>query len=268
MSKKISTWIRFILHLGVAIYLFSQYIGFYTTDSSSFSVSQQTGGIRILYANIFKDNTRYDELLDIIKFYDPDVILFVEYSDEHDKVLGEYLYDEYPYSNRINWSNRFIGNVVVSRYPTTNLARDFDFGEWRYGYVSINAFDTDYYIYLVHTSAPNTYENWIARDRHIHRFENDIKEDALSRANDAAVLVVGDFNVSPWSPAYVSVDTAISGYNITRESYGVFTWCVAGIGLVCAHIDHVWLGGDIDLLHREKIDIPGSDHDGILFDVY
>jgi hypothetical protein len=38
-----------------------------------------------MYSNIYKDNNNFSGIIDTIKTEDPDVVMFVEFSDEHEK---------------------------------------------------------------------------------------------------------------------------------------------------------------------------------------
>ena len=56
------------------------------------------------------------------------------------------------------------------------------------------------------------------------------------------VVVIGDFNITPWSPYYDILTQAFSGklINITQRIPLLFTRKLKGLSLIFAHIDHVW----------------------------
>lgn len=117
--------------------------------------------------NIRKNNYNYLGLLHTITNYNPDVLMMVEYADHHDGILANSLRATYPYSNRYSWSMKHIGTIVYSKYPITNLIDDYPQGAWRYGYFSVNYRDIPYYMYMVHTSSPITYLNFVMRNRQL-----------------------------------------------------------------------------------------------------
>jgi len=117
--------------------------------------------------NIRKNNYNYSGLLDIITGHNPDVLMMVEYADHHDDILASSLRTKYPYSNRYSWSMKHIGTIVYSKYPINNLIDDYPQGGWRYGYFSVNYREVPYYIYMIHTSSPITYVNFVMRNRQL-----------------------------------------------------------------------------------------------------
>jgi len=52
-------------------------------------------------------NHNYTGILDWINKYDADVVLMVEFADEHYQNMKENLYDKYPYSARTSWSQKY-----------------------------------------------------------------------------------------------------------------------------------------------------------------
>ena len=79
----------------------------------------------MLFANIHKDNTEYAAIEKTITDSNPDVIMFVEFSDHHYINLKDFLQTNYPYTNTTTWSKKFVGNIVFSKYPLNNKADDF-----------------------------------------------------------------------------------------------------------------------------------------------
>ncbi|MBU0626817.1 hypothetical protein KKG31_03405 [Patescibacteria group bacterium] len=80
----------------------------------------------MLYGNIHKDNTNYTAIQSMIEQADPDVVLFVEFSDNHYANLKDFLQKNYPYINSTTRSEKFIGSMVFSKYPIENRADDFE----------------------------------------------------------------------------------------------------------------------------------------------
>jgi len=78
----------------------------------------------------------------MIEKYNPDVLMFVEFTDHHYEALGTFLEDKYPYVNRTAWSkNLMVGSMVFSTYPIENLSEKFEQRPWRYGYFSLDFAD-------------------------------------------------------------------------------------------------------------------------------
>lgn len=159
-------------------------------------------GISFLFANLLKDNTNYEQLQKAIQRQNPDVLLLVEYTAHHHEALKKYIQKNYPYVNRSIGTQEVIGGIVFSKYPLEDFAPKIHQGRWRYGYVAINKQEKDYYFYLVHTSAPVSYEYFQNRNKQIQTFAESFTEHDAKRLPTDKVIIVGDFNVSPRSPVF------------------------------------------------------------------
>ena len=161
------------------------------------------GGSTVLFVNLYWDNRDYEAIEDFIEEEDPDVLLLVEFSEHHYEHLYGFLKERYPYVNRAVWSkNLMVGSMVFSKSRVYDLSLVFPQGAWRYGYFAIDFDDVFYYFYLVHTSSPVSKDYRLMRQKQLEAFVQDYNEHALSR-QDGVVVVVGDFNISPWSPTFV-----------------------------------------------------------------
>lgn len=82
--------------------------------------------IRILFSNLYKDNPNIEQIKEKILTEDPDLVMFVEFSDFHKKELESFFDEHYPYMNMTTRSKILVGSVVFSKYPISNLADDFE----------------------------------------------------------------------------------------------------------------------------------------------
>lgn len=285
--------IFFVLAFGGLFLLYSHTIqNFYqVTKSEEIQQDIETEGIKVLFANIYKENPNSDQLQEIISKYNPDLVLFVEFSDQHKDKLGSFIEANYPYINRTSWSKIFVGSVVFSKYPIENLAEDFEQGSWRYAYFAIEKGGEKYYFYEVHTSSPTSLENFQTRNQQLTRLAEDINSlHSATRTEDAKVLMLWDFNVTPRSPYYqkFAQSLATNWENKTRNLNLFFSWNLGEMLLIHqdfakylptkmrflahplkifgAHIDHLFSNTQIKNL--EIIQIPGSDHKGMVFEAY
>lgn len=194
--------IRSAILVGLCIF-FVMYSNKFNTFYHPLPSSETESGIKILYANIHKNNTDYTGIKETIKTANPDMILFVEFSENHYNHLKDFLQKDYPYINSTTRSQKFIGSMVFSKYKIENRADDFPQGRRRYAYFSIKPGDQKYYIYLVHTSSPDSYEHFIMRNNQLITFTQDFQIHAQKhRQENDKVIVIGDFNVSPRSLFY------------------------------------------------------------------
>lgn len=138
----------------------------------------------------------------------------------------------------------------------------------RYGYFSVSIGGKDYYFYLVHTSSPDSYAHFVMRNEQLNTFDQDFALHEKTRPQDK-VVVVGDFNVTPWSAYYKDMQEVFSGKlsNATQQFPVLFTRRLFAFPLLQAHIDHLWISSGVQLDGLESISLPGSDHKGYLFGI-
>jgi len=241
-------------------------ISFYT-----FFPQQQlvhTWWLHILYANIHKDNTNYTDIEHIITTHDPDVLMFVEFAHHHYIHLQDILTKTYPYTNNTTWSKTFIWNMVFSKYPINNRADDFPQWSWRYGYFSLPYQNQNIYFYLLHTSSPDNNNHFVMRNNQLENFVKDFTNHETQQKHDH-IIVVWDFNITPWSLYYPILSTAFSGKinNIATQRPLFFTRQFWWLPLFYAHIDHLWTSPSFAISPFKTITIPWSDHKWFLFTV-
>jgi len=197
--------------------------------------------------------------------YNPDLLMFVEFADHHYTHLKDFLQKNYPYVNSTTRSKQFVGSMVFSKYKIENWAGDFPQGMRRYGYFSVTFGGQPYYFYLVHTSSPDSDAHFVMRNDQLQTFQKDFALHEKSRSDDK-VVVVGDFNLTPWSSYYKQLASSFSGKltDVTQDFPLLFTWRLFGFPLLRAHIDHLWLSTGVPLESLQSIPVPGSDHRGFV----
>ncbi len=243
-----------------------QFNHFYVTEP--FTQEVQTWSLKILFANIHKDNINYEGIKKTISDNDPDMLMFVEFADHHYEHLKDLLKAKYPYTNNTTRSKTFVGSMVFSKYPLTNKAEDFPQWMRRYGYFSLVYSGQQLYFYLVHTSSPDSYDHFVMRNNQLRSFVQDFQNHESDRKLDN-IVVVGDFNVTPRSPYYDILTTAFSGEleNQTKRIPFLFTRRFKEFPLFQAHIDHVWTTPSLAVQSLKTITLPGSDHRAFLFTI-
>lgn len=260
-------WMISGLFLILAIYLIHMIYRFYDgghTDDCSVAVADTAlchwSGLQVLFMNIRKNNYNYSGLIELISGKNPDILMMVEYADHHDDALSPILHKNYPYSNRYSWSIKHIGTIVYSKYPIDNMIDDYPQGGWRYGYFSVHYHNVVYYMYMVHTSSPVTYANFLMRNNQLKQIVREYQIHRDKRPADARVLLVGDFNLTPWSIYYDRFVETLDVYNAAHVfSPILFTWRIYRLPLFWAHIDQL-LVHNIFVEKLQSLSIPGSDH--------
>lgn len=227
--------------------------------------------IKVLYGNIHKDNTNYTAIQSMIEQADPDVVLFVEFSDNHYANLKDFLQKNYPYINSTTRSEKFIGSMVFSKYPIENRADDFEQWARRYAFFSLQLpQEESYYIYLLHTSSPDSYEHFVMRNKQLTTFLQDIQKHQIwHRKTNDQVIVLGDFNISPRSSYYEKFEIWLGEefLNVTKTLPYLFTWKLQYLPILWTHIDHIWSNAPDKIDDIKSIKIPNSDHKWLMFEL-
>jgi len=80
--------------------------------------------------------------------------------------------------------------------------------------------------------------------------------------DDDRLIVVGDFNVSPWSYYYKRFVNEIGLKNVDSVWNILFTWRLFILPIFWSNIDHVLVDDLSEIVHLEQFGIRGSDHVG------
>ena len=64
--------------------------------------------ISVLFANLLWTNDDYQAIEDVVSQNDPDVLMFVEFSEDHYLHLGDFLSKKYPFVNRTTRSKKLM----------------------------------------------------------------------------------------------------------------------------------------------------------------
>lgn len=258
--------ISFLAFCFLFFWYAKQFNHFYITQP--FTQQTHAWTLKVLFANIHKDNIDYTWIKTTISDNDPDILMFVEFADNHYDHLKDFLQAKYPYTNSTTRSKKFVGSMVFSKYPINNKADDFPQWAWRYGYFSIPYEEQELYFYLVHTSSPDSYSHFVMRNEQLQTFVQDFQSHESDRKHDN-IVVVGDFNITPWSSYYDIFSPAFSGKitNATARIPFLFTWAFKEFPVFQAHIDHLWTTSSLTVQNLNVITMPWSDHKAFLFTI-
>ena len=216
-------------------------------------------GLRAASVNLLYSNDRIDDVAATLHDLAPDVIVFNEYTAEHQSTLqGSTLADDYPY--RIDRTDRYAGGIAVwSREPVT-------VGEAPDTYnhsldLMIEGPDGDLRLVAMHVPTPLiSFENW----------QRDLAT-AARIGSDATspTLVIGDLNASYWHPDFRELlDAGLVDAHIANGQGFSSSWPTDKL-LVPAFVrlDHALTTGGLVSTDVADFEIPGSDHRGFVVTV-
>ena len=213
--------------------------------------------LRVFHGNLLYSNPRPDDIPDAVASLDADVLTFTEYTAEHSAIfLASPLAGEYPF--RIEYPEPGAGGSAIwSRYPLAEI--DTPDSRFRSSAAVVESPDP-VTLFVVHPPSPMvSLGEW--------RDELDLLK-ALGKGA-APVMMIGDFNASYWHPEFRRVLDA--GWRDAHQvtGHGFATSWPADIGPVPAfvRIDHALVNDGLVVVAVVDIDVPGSDHRGLLVDV-
>jgi endonuclease/exonuclease/phosphatase (EEP) superfamily protein YafD len=215
--------------------------------------------LRALLANVNAGNRDHERLRRLIAASDPDVIVLLEATPWLLAQLSD-LGERYPHLAAEPRDDLF-GIALFSRHP---LARSqiVRFGG-KAGPPSIVATVTAgvrmFTLIGTHPWPPGSAELAEGRNDQLRALA------ILARQIQPPLLVLGDLNVSPWSPWFAHL-LADSGLRDSRRGRGLQPSWPTGWPPLWIPIDHVLFSEDIRIRHREIGPAIGSDHYPVIVD--
>ena len=220
----------------------------------SHEVSETTDGqkVRLALLNINSRNESFEKVRDFIASSDADLLVIAEVTDKWMDEL-KILRLDYPYVVGDPSEGNF-GIALFSRIPLEE-ASIVELGD--VGAPSVSAVlsveDLRFKLLGTHTLPPRDAAYAAYRDRQYEALAEFVKESEL------AVIVLGDLNATPWSPAFTNL-VRNSGLEDSSRGWGLsYTW-PAGLWLLGVPIDHCLVSKDLEVVHREVGPDIGSGH--------
>lgn len=213
--------------------------------------------LTVLNSNLLSHNTHYQAQLDIIATQNPDIIALQEYSPGWDSVLSSQLSSNYPYSITEPIASNF-GIAIYSKHPITDGAVEI-FSTKSFPAISadIQIGESTIRVMSIHPPPPVNKHTYLNRNQYMERIALE------SKALDGAVLVMGDFNTTPWTSRFNDM-LKTGGLRNASAGFGFNpTWPTGQIALQIP-IDHILINEKIGVDHFETIHLEGSDHRSVL----
>ncbi len=175
------------------------------------------GKMRVFLSNVHTENQSYPKVLSLVREQRPDVAVFIEVNDAWVKEL-ESLNDILPYSvAKANTDNLEI--AVFSQLPLENTSVEF-FGDTKKGTILGDLTINGQIVSLIatHPRPPVKPEWFQSRNKQLKDISQYIHQ------LKTPVLMVGDLNITMWSPYYKSF-VRQTGLRNARQGFGILpTW--------------------------------------------
>lgn len=208
--------------------------------------------LRVLSANVWTKNSNHQKVIDFVRAEQPDIAAFIEVSAGWANSLLA-LNDEYPF-RLVDPDVGNFGIAIYSRIP-------FDSTEIRYGPVlkkpsAIVRFEfASRHLALVatHPIPPKTPHLGNVRNQHLAELAEWI------RAEPAPVILVGDLNITSWSPWFGDL-LQTANLRDSRQGFGTLASWPAFFPPLAIPIDHCLVSPELLVSDRRLGPRIGSDH--------
>lgn len=247
----------------------SEFFWFYNQNDESIRLNENEDGIKVFYANILYKNTDYKSLEQKIIEEDPDIVILVEFSDEHEDEMKEFFKDKYPYMNRNSRSTMLAWDVVFSKMPLIDSKTVWLWWKWarKYSYMQIDCREYTQNcekwidLYVVHTAAPVSMTNFLMRNGQLEQLWNDFEK----WKKWLPQMIIWDFNLSPRSFYYKQITKNRNLTNALSFQHPVYTRSLWKQKIFRSHIDQLFISPEIKISTVEIEDLIWSDHRSFSF---
>jgi endonuclease/exonuclease/phosphatase (EEP) superfamily protein YafD len=225
------------------------------------SVQQAEGTqLRILQSNVHFLNPERQPLLDLVRDADPDLVVLHELAPEW-TAAAVVIAHERPYT--VNEPEREARDTAIfSRYPVRDasvLKLDVEGRPALHARVEIDGIEVE--ILTLHLGPAAWESGFTIRNTQVAAAVRDFP------APRRRFLVIGDLNMSMWSPYYRDLADGL-GVRNARLGQGVMpTWPLFKPWYLRIPIDHVLVSPDIAVVRARVPASIGSDHAPLLVDV-
>ena len=222
------------------------------------SPGESASGLRVMASNIWIDNSNTDAIAQSIQDQNPDILLLSEISSSMMTEMQSRL--DFPHHYRTSGGN----NALFSRYPLLETST-VDFGVKTSGrtfsLVAKVQLENDIVTIIgIHPPTPILHKFFHIRNQQLDSFAK------ISRELDGKVIVLGDFNATPWSPHFQRFERLSQ---LQNAGYGQGIWATwyfkqtSIIRYIKIPIDHVETRG-FRALKTWVGQAEGSDHKPII----
>lgn len=208
--------------------------------------------------NVFYRNTQHERVIGFLRERKPDVVVLVEITPTWRQALESldpvYTYRYFSASPIQRVGARVErGVLMMSRWPIER-AEPIDFGDWAEPGIAatLNVHGKPFHVIGVHPCWPIGAGISAERNRELAKIA------ALARSIKGPLVLLGDFNTTPFSPHFATL-LQDSGLRSAAGSKWIPTWPtflpIAGI-----QIDHALISPDLTALDFKRGPRIGSDH--------
>ena len=214
--------------------------------------------LRTLSINLLTHNAAHEKVLQLVRETKPDAVLLLEVNSDWMNAL-EALKAEYPYVQARQREDNF-GIALFSRIPLEEVRIEYaPQAEVPFVVARFNASGRTMTLIGAHTLPPATRRYARLRDQQMGMLAS------LVRRQEGPVVVIGDLNMTSWSPVFRDFVRA-ADLRDSRKGFGIQPTWPTDNPLLRIPIDHCLVSAEVTVVHREVGPNVGSDHFPLIVD--
>ncbi len=214
--------------------------------------------VDIVAFNVQASNRQRPAIMDWVRNTDADLVFLIESSFEWEDA-AERAALPYTIQERVQGTSVF-GVTLLVRDGVAATSRPLQFGDRPAVEAVVDLGGSPVSVLAIHPRSPTSRERADRRDRYLR----DVS--VWARAQQNPVLIVGDFNATPWSSSFRRL-TAGAGLRNSQVGHGLQPSFPAGWGPLMIPIDHALHSPDLAIATRGTGPALGSDHRPLLVSV-
>jgi endonuclease/exonuclease/phosphatase (EEP) superfamily protein YafD len=227
-------------------------------------VAEHSDVLRVMSFNICGNNTDTLAIVKSIRAVNPDLVMLVEVSPQMMAQITASLESEFPARFRSPGG----GLGVLSKLPLKSAhGENFAGSDATNLVASIEYHQREIKLIGTHPMVPKGLDLFNDRNQHLQAIGNYVKD------TKDPVILLGDFNLTPWSPYYRQL-VQTTGLHNTRMGFGILpTWTRSSacaelpnwlIPILNIPIDHIFVTRDLQVVRTYVGDNGNSDHAPII----
>lgn len=215
--------------------------------------------MRVTVCNVLTSNQNFDAAIKDILRNDPDVFVALEIDSLWAEEIEAATKTDYPYTVVHPDEHGNFGIGLYSRYPIEH-SHVFRLNEVIESIeAAIDKDGTKYRVIGTHPLPPTGDSNFRSRNEHLRMLADRVQH-PQPEYEGLPTIVVGDFNLTPWSPFFHDFEAASGLRKAEHFADMTPTWYVLPIFPLGLALDHIFVSDDLNYWGRAVGGPTGSDH--------
>jgi endonuclease/exonuclease/phosphatase (EEP) superfamily protein YafD len=223
--------------------------------------------LRVMSVNVLVTNPRHADVIKAIERAQPDVVALQEVSGAWHPVVAR-LAERLPHVAPADWRTQPSDNILLSRHPIVESRVVTAPGQYWFAHVeaTLDVSGRRLRVLAVHPPLPGSPELTAIRQLHLDYYAR------TAAASDLPLLIVGDFNITPYSPRFRAL-LREGGLSYVHLGWAwPRSWPSANYGQVQRYvrgfpIDHVLTSRHFAATGARTVADVGSDHYPVVADL-